>query len=347
MTLLFFDGLDNARVQAKPEWDSNPWNQPVSGRDGLTNGAATTAPSQQKVLTLAGVGANTLLCGFAFKLNTTSMFGAVNSGVISCAKADGTRIFTVTFDGSGHFLLRSGDQGSTVRATGTYSNPQNIWTHLQVRIVPGTTAGVAQLYVNGSLTADINYTGIGGAIGPVTQVIFGNGTSSVSDAVSFDDIWVADEVDATATQGRPNNTLLGDLKVVTLLPTAAGDVTGWTPSTGANWAAVDETPVNTSDFVSTSIAGTQDLYTMSDIPANTVTVFGVRPGHYAQKADAGAAFIKPLLKQGNGTLSTQAVQPLTYGSWVGVWGVPTFTKADGSVWSPPDINALQAGYEAA
>jgi hypothetical protein len=164
---------------------------------------------------------------------------------------------------------------------------------------------------------------------------------------TVDDLYLCDIVDATATQGRANNDFLGDLRVATLFPTSAGDTTGWTPSTGANWTDVDETPPNQTDFVSSvaTASGTRDLYNLTDLTGTITAVYALRVGLYATKTDAGAATIKPVTKElTSGTVTADPAQGLAvaYGA---LYGALRAVKAAGTVWSAADVNGLQAGVE--
>ena len=77
-----------------------------------------------------------------------------------------------------------------------------------------------------------------------------------------------------------------------LLPTANGNYTQWTPSTGTNHAAnVDETPCNgLTDYNSTTVAGNRDSYTVdiSSVPNGaTITAIAVQP--CASRVTSGGA----------------------------------------------------------
>jgi hypothetical protein len=70
--------------------------------------------------------------------------------------------------------------------------------------------------------------------------------------------------------------------IVNLPPTGAGGVTGLTPSAGSNWAAVDDLPVSTADYVS-GVDPNYDLYTHGSVPATAVTIDVVTLWSHAQK----------------------------------------------------------------
>lgn len=340
MTLLFFDGFESADLVQKPEWDTaSSWSAQV----GRSAGAAAPATNTIKTLTLPTAAAVCYL-GVAFRMNNNSPLGNSAPGwmMFRTAAAD---VCSITLDATGHLQVRSGGAGGTVVATGTMTFAPLIWHQLQIRLVLNTTAGSIQIRVNGATTPDINFTGaLSTATGSVAAVRLG-AASSTSTSMWYDDLYVCDAVDATATQGRPNNDFLGDLKVSQLVPSGAGDSTQWTPNTAvANWTTVDESPPNQTDYVSSSVSGQRDLYAMADLP-NGGTVYGVRLGLYAQKSDVGASSVKPVLKEGvSGTVTSQTAIALGV-SWASLWGTMLAVKAAGTAWSVADVNALQAGVE--
>jgi hypothetical protein len=193
----------------------------------------------------------------------------------------------------------------------------------------------------------INVSGVstGTASGSVTHIQHNTNNGGVQ----FDDLYVCDGVDATATQGRANNDFLGDLKVATLIPTANGDLTAWSKSTGTNAAAlVDEIPPNTTDYIFSSTSGQRELMTLPDLPSSAGAVYGLRIGIYGLKSDAGASSVKPLIKESGGTITAQTAKALSTTAG-GYYGDFLFTKpsAPTTPFTASDVNALQAGVELA
>lgn len=343
MSLLFFDGFQNINLMQKPEWAiSSP--AVTVGRDGTPNSALNQG-SSEKYLNLPSA-ATTCIVGVAWECTTASVFSAsqaqnyligfVRSGVTECV---------VGVNASGMLELRRTSHVGPLLATSSGHIPMTVdqWYSVQAKVTlksDGTGSGEVRL--NG--VAVINFTGqTAVTTGDVTQVTLGGYPFSTQ----FDDFWVCDGVDATATQGAPNNNFLGDLKVSTLFPTAEGDTLQLTPSTGtAHWSLVDENPVNTTDYVSSSTSGQRDLYNVGDLVATATAPLAVRVGLYAQKSDAGSASIKTLIKE-NGSLTAGAVQPLMT-TWSGFYGVMRTKKpSNDTPWTVADINGLQVGVEVA
>ncbi len=271
----------------------------------------------------------------------------VSDGVVTI-RSGGINHLTVRFaDATGIIELRRGNHAGTVIATSTYAYPLNVWRHIQVKAIINDAGGECVVQVDGSTVlsyiGDTNNGGTPGALN-VEQLTFGIGNNNAY----FDDLWVCDEVDATATQGQPNNTFLGDLRVSSLMPNGNGSQSQLTGSDGNsvdNYLLVDETPANTTEYVAASTVGLQDFYTMEDLPANTVGIYGLRVGGYVQKSDAGAAGIKMGIRESGGTVTLDGTYPLST-TWTGTYSDAKYVKpSDSSLWTVSDVNGLEAGAE--
>jgi hypothetical protein len=155
----------------------------------------------------------------------------------------------------------------------------------------------------------------------------------------FDDFYICDTVGSA-----PHNTFLGELRINTLVPIAAGSDTGFTPSTGANYTTVDELPYSATDYVSAITPGTRDLYTMSDV-AGSYTVLGVQNNVIAKKTDAGAISIKPAIKSG-GTIYYGSPTVLQTADKT-ITDPRAVNPATSSAWSVGSVNSLESGMEIA
>jgi len=342
MTLLFFDGFQDAVLMPKEGWGGSIGTV-GTGRDGSTNGSAgmtTTA----RTYNLPGSGAATCVCGFAMLPNSFALgtgvpqFSMYTSGIV--------RQLTIMINSSGFIEARKGTNTGTLLGTssGHTAIALNDWPHIQVKALLHLTTGSVQVKLYDITVLTVSGVSTSTVTGSVTQVGF---LCAQGNAIRVDDLYICDIVDATGTQGQPNNDFLGDLKVATLFPSAAGDSTNFTPSTGTNFGAVDETPPNTTDYVSSSNSNDLDLYQTAD-PASTVgTVFAVQQSLYASKSDAGVAPLKPALKE-NSTVTLDSSVGLAFGSWVTYWGqMRAVRPSDSALWTATDINNLQIGQKIA
>src|SRR5262252_1307007 len=315
MTLLFFDGLQDAVLVPKPEYVSaNPWSGAGTGRDGSSNGAGNgPGNGNGRIINLPSAAA-TCIMGNACYFGSGSLGGS-NSLVIGfCSDApcaNPTCQLCITVNTAGFIEARRTSPTGTLLGTSSGHQPifYQEWHHYAMKGVLHTSAGSCVVRLDDKEVLNLSGIATSSVTGSVLSTKFFSGGGVFAN--NYDDIYICDGVDATATQGRPNNDFLGDLKIVTMVPTAAGDTTGWTPSTAPNWGAVDEIPVNTTDYVSTAAAttGTRDLYNLNDLPANANLVYGIREGLYCQKSDAGTANIKTTIKESGGTITSGSSQP--------------------------------------
>jgi hypothetical protein len=346
--LLLFDGFDNAATMPKQEWDTLNTFQTQTGRDGLTASAASCSggSSVAKYLALPSNYA-TLILGVAFQLGTP-MLGTTTQYAFAILNSSNATLTAFTFDINGHLQVRIGGPGGTIIATSTYAFSANAWHHLQIKVTPRPDAS-GYVEIKGNGLPIITFNGINapaGSAGTANKFSIGSAFSGIYTIV--DDLWICDTVDATATQGRPNNDFLGDLKVATIIPTGPGSSTQWTPNSAvANWTTVDETPTNQTDYVTSSAAGQRDLYAALDLPTTATAVYGLRVGVYGQKTDAGSAFVKPAIKEPtSGTVNLSSALGLTT-TFGGFWGDILTQKAAGGLWTVADVNGAEIGAEAA
>lgn len=214
----------------------------------------------------------------------------------------------------------------------------NSWYDLEISATIADVGGTCEVKFNG--VSVINYTGDTKNAGTNTTIdavgICANGNFNAY----FDDMYVCND-----TGAAPYNTFLGDVRINTLVPIAAGSSTQFTPSTGANYTTVDELPYSASDYVSSGTVGNRDTYTMSDLPASTGTILAVQTNVIARKNDAGSISAKD-------TLVTAATN--YYGSTVimgpsdqSLTTLYTTNPNTGLSWTQADVNGIEAGVEVA
>ena len=130
-------------------------------------------------------------------------------------------------------------------------------------------------------------------------------------------------------------------------PNGAGDRTEATPSAGANWDCVEETPHDSDGtYVSTNPGASpdEDLYAVQDPTfdatdfINSVTVHIV-----TRETAAHAGSAAPCLKEnGTDTVGSATFLLLTYADYSQTW---TARPSDGNNWQYDDIASLQIGVK--
>jgi len=203
-----------------------------------------------------------------------------------------------------------------------------------------SATGLTELFVNGrrviNISADNTATGFSnmqsiglGTFGPP-------GTAQAQFAI--------DDFAFNDTTGTTNNGQIGDGRVILLRPNAAGDVTalgrGGT-DTGANFSQVSEAVPSMAQYVTSATPTAQDLYRLTDPPANTISVSSIDVIALAQLNDTGPGSLGLTVKSSS-TPSEAAAQALS--------SSPSFYRAHwetdpntSAAWLPLAVTNLQAG----
>jgi len=153
----------------------------------------------------------------------------------------------------------------------------------------------------------------------------------------YDDIYICD------SQGTTNNDFLGDVKVATMMPTAAGTFSQWTPLSGANYTNVNQTqPDDDASYVYTSTPGQTDTYLVGDITDNPVNIFGVQTSLYVRKDDAGVRTVSKVIRSGGTNYLGGAVDNLAAG-YIYYTEVDEKDPNTGVAWTKTGFNAAEFG----
>ena len=358
MALLYSDGFDVQDV---------PMRWTVTGTASDITYATATRLGAGKSATLNAVTNNNVNLSILRALPASSSIyagAAIQVGLESGNNSDLTaNLFGVYTDNgaTGHLYLRRlstnalalyrGDPGS-----GTFFSPSGSliastsagtldgnWHYIEMYATINATTGQVTVRVDGRQV--INFTGNtknGGTSTNIDAIRFRTGryVSSPNCVISIDDFYVCDAT------GVVNNTFLGDVRVQSMLPNAAGSSTQLAPTGSANnYANVSEVPYVSTTYNSSSTVGQRDTYGLSDLTASTTTVYGLQSVAHMQKSDAGAASARVALKSGASvyydttqSLSTSAT------SYVQMRETDPATAA---AWTVTGANALEAGMEVA
>lgn len=268
-----------------------------------------------------------LIVGVAVKDVDTA--GGAGGGFLRFVDEDtNTTQGSVVYSGTSLNYYRG--NGSTLLGTSasfTWNN--GIWNYLEVRVKFDNSVGEVEIRVNGVQVLNLTSQDTAqSANSYATEVQFGN-------SLAMDDHYIVDK-----TVGGAD--FLGDVKVVSLLPTG-DDTINWSRSTGANsYELVDENDINQdTDYVYTT-STTSDLYTMADL-SGTPTIKGVEVVSTAKRDSSGSANLRNIIKV-SGTTSTGATTALgtDYGPVRHVFENPPGSTA---AWSYTDVNSLLAGVD--
>jgi hypothetical protein len=327
MALVGFWGFDDTVVESN---SNTPGTSGVTGRSGLGLAARRNAGTLLVMSSFTGL--SSLWCGVAVR------FGSLgNAPALHFIAPDGTTIHCSVGITSGGALVIYGPGGSTVvatSATGLIST--GTWYYLEAHVVIHDTTGVVEVRLGETVVLTYNGDTRNGA---ATTVAFISDRSpvAVSNGADFDDHYVDD----AAYQG--------DITVVTLLPDGNGSSSGWTGSDGNstdNYLLVDDSPTpNVTDYVAASVSGTQDLYSMGDMPAG-YSVIAIQELIYAQKSDAGTPpTLLPVAKGALGTVRTDTALPTLSTTAQLVNAQIRTTDPDGNPLTAARVNAMEVGVQ--
>lgn len=334
MALLFMDGFDAGDALVK--WTSYTGSNSSSTDTRFGTGRSWSISDKNNYLSKSIPATAQLFLGFAMKYS---------------GYASGQQAFLTLYGDSGataHLQLQFTNsstlallRGGTVIATTPLAPPLTWNTYFEISATINATTGTCIVRVNGANV--INFTGNtknGGTNTTIDTIsFFGAQANFTVYSTIIDDLYVCD-----ATGTAPYNTFLGDIRINTLVPTAAGASTGFTPSAGANYTDVDELPYSAADYVSASASGTRDTYAMGDL-SGSYTVLGVQNNIVAKKIDAGGTAIKPAVVSG-GTVYYGASKVLGTADAT-ISDLRTIDPATSAAWTITGVNALEAGMEIA
>lgn len=256
-------------------------------------------------------------------------------------------IFAVSDNGTDQvtaYILSDGrvrlNRGATVLATSAFGLPQSVWYHMEFKVVLHGTTGIFECRLNGDVIVTFSGNTLSTANAFAAQIHIGShiatSNSSAFYALDYDDLYMAD--------GGGAQNYLGDCRVQALSPTGAGATTGFTPSAGSNWDAVNDAanPNDDTDYVAASAVST-DTYAMADLSGSIGQVFAVNRVFRSRNDDAGISSIAPVLRVGStdylGTARNQGSTYLQYDE------IAVVNPANGLAWTAADVAAMEYGIK--
>lgn len=339
MALRFTDGFDAGDFAQKYAWSSTAGLS--SNNTVLPYGSGRTlakSPNQVGALTRSITAATTVIAGFACYFTTNDSGFPANLMTFMGDSGAVSHVFLGTGDRDNSVTVYRGIFNGTKTALFTCTVSANTWHYYELKATIDDTTGYVELRIDGSVTG--SFTGDTRNAGTSTQIDAINMAGSQNNTgitVYWDDLYVLD-----TTGSAPYNTYLGDVRVRTIVPTAAGNSTQFTPSTGANYTTVDELPFSTTDYVESSTSGQRDTYTLGDITGAT-TVYSVQANTIAKKTDASSFSLKSTMRTGS-TDYYGSDTPLIATDQT-IVDLRTQNPNTATSWTVSDVNGLETGFE--
>lgn len=254
-------------------------------------GAAYRPGSQLRYINKTLDSQATWIVGFRVKVTSNPsaacpIFNLSDAGTIQCS-----------------LVVNTDNTLSVVRSTGTaltngtsvFSFSSGTWYYIEfkVTIADSISAGTCKVRANG---VDIITVATGQDLKSTANATANSYSLGWIGNVAGIDPYFCDFYICDGT-GSVNNDFLGDVRVDLLVPTAAGNSTGWTPNTGVNYAAVDETAQDgDTTYVSASTPNTKDTYTFGNMPVSPTSIFAIQNVILAKKNDAGSKSLTPVIR---------------------------------------------------
>lgn len=330
MSLLHCDSFDlygTTLADVARRWSSTSLNSgfTATSRTGAKAITLSTANHmQQSVSNLA-----TVIAGIAFKPAGVT----VNNPVIIFRDGTTDQVL-VRVNTSAKLEVVNGD--GTVLGTGTTSITTTTFWYLEFKATIGSSSAY-EVRLNGvteiSGTGDTQNT----ANAYVTAVRFAPSGHNIT----FDDCYIAD------TAGANNNDFLGAIRIEAILPSGAGNTTGFTPSAGSNYECVDEADANDdTDYVSAASVGTKDTYAMGDLATLTAgTVRAVAFVPQARVDTSGARDVGGVARTGGADHDTSAQATVNSTSYKQPVLFMEQNPDTGAAWTIAEINAAEFGLK--
>lgn len=327
------------------------YNLETSTGGGRNNGTDTYgvlckygSPAAGKIL---AAGVATITVGFALKFN-----------YITAGNPNTIRTILTLWSGSTihlDFRVNSADNTISVyRGTGGTNllgtsaavfSTFGDYAYIEITAKIDDTAGVVNIWNYG--TSVLALSGVdtrNGANANTDQVYLGSfggiGPGSGGIEVLFDDYYIGDPGGVVTAHLSTSGGSGTNVRVIDALPVAAGDITQFTPNTGANWSAASSYDGDTS-YVASSTVGQRDLYNFTDMPSGLSNIVAMHVQYQVRKDDAPARGLKIGVKSG-GTIYDQSEVALTNSYVTEQFVLPT-DPATGAAWTESGLNAVQMG----
>lgn len=338
MALLFADGFDNYTTLTDKYDGYAQWGGVVAigasyGRMG-TSGLRVDTYNEGVLKTLGGNYDNVIF-GFAF---CRPIIG--QGGPMLCSFYDNStqQLYCLLANDGSNLYWKNGSGTTLVTIPVTIATA--VWYYLEAKVVFHNSAGSIITKLNNTqIDSTSSLDTIYSANAYATSFTLGGNDGNASGTRRYyDDLYIC-----TDDSCGNCDDFLNDRWIETIYPTGAGTTTQWTPSAGANWDAVDETPPSTTDYVETSVLNEIDTYACGNLTSTSGDVAAVVINMYAQKTTAGSRKISGAIDSGGTAgVGTEKDLGIGYHNYQSMSYVDPDTAA---AWTIDGVNASEFGVK--
>lgn len=335
MALRFMDGCDHyATADITKKWNAAPTAVISSGTGRFGANALQVNDVATGYLRKTLDAQPTWIVGFAV---LPSAFPLTNTPILQLLDQGSSQVELRVYSDGTLALTRNG--APLTGGLSTFALRIGAWYFIEVKVTIANSIGANTVQVNVNNVQVINV-----ATGQQTQQT-ANATansiqlSGIVTNTNFDDIYICDGT------GAINLDLLGDCRVVQMLPNGAGDQTDFgVVGSANNWAAVDDNPPdNDATYVFSQTPSQRDLYNLQDLSITGATIKGIQTVVDCRRDDVGARTVAATIKTGGTIYDGTAFSPGTVYQFF--TEIRELNPHSTIAWTAADLLALQAGVK--
>jgi len=364
MTLLFTDGFDlygstgaGDVSQLAPRWSAAALGAASSFRfnaSAFTTGRFGTGHSTFHNPGGGGAGypimrapvpaRGTLTVGFAV-IHTITGSGAPGQGLFSFYDG-GSQQLELRVDQTGIMrVYRNGGGGTLLGTSLAGACSTNIWHFVEFQATFATGTGgsfIVKVDTFTVLNVSAVNTSQSGAAQATVLALEPSGTLQTTATCQADDFYCLD------ANGAVNNTFLGDVNIVGLLPNTNGSHSNFTRvggSASGNFTAVNENTIdNDTSYVTAQSVGTIDTYAFPALSSNVSSIFAVNCLPTARKDDAGNRTLTTRVRAPDAVEADAASAAMTLtASYAIGQQIEEISPRTGIAWTKADISSGEFG----
>ena len=334
MALLHFDGFDNysnyTDCGSIYTLDNTSYTNLVSGGRFPTSSKCIYGWDWRGLWYVLDSPKTTLFTGIAFYLTNVANYGG--NPIFWFTNTDGQTQLQIKISTAGVIYAYTNSNLGSASKTVT----SNRWYYLSVGVTFSDTTGAVQIYLDGEEILNLTNVDTQANGNLECQTIKFESPSRYG---YLDDFYVADD------SGTVNNTIIPEVKVISLAPNADTTQKDFLPSTGTdNYAMIDEASQDgDSSYVYSSYTGDEDLYEFEDLPADVSSVKGIKTMAKARKTDADIVQSEFVINSNSiENTSNSFNQSTTYVVQSSIFNL----DPNGDIeWTPSSVNSLKAGLK--
>lgn len=270
---------------------------------------------------------------FAFRLRYYSD-PALSCGLIRFSDSGGTTTITVLRNTSYKTELRLGSYGGTVIATGSRTISAGTTYLVEIYYAPLNSGGTFTLKIDG--VQEISYTGDTTAgLENILDFRLGSPSAGSVYGYSYYDDFIVDDAN-----------WIGKTYIQGLTITGSGTTTQWDPSTGSNYACVDEVPYSDTDYVYTNTNDEIDTYALSNLSGTIASIKAMAlTARAAYDGSPTPTHIQLGVRSGGSDYFATDFSPPSSFGFLGQ-RILEVNPATSAAWTESGVNALEVGMKA-